>query len=246
VAALPFLVGCSSLLRRDPTRGWYLIAPLLLVLAAACLRVYPFAERLILFLVPGTLLLIAEGVAYFARQLGRRAPATAFLVALLLVPVYLRVPALIAEPPMVREVRPLLHYIAEHRRPGDLIYVYRYAWAATTFYMPRFGLDAEDIIWGQESSYPDEFARVQELRKIAGRGRVWLVFAQEVPNWQGVNDEKYLTHYLDAHARRLDSVRRLNAGLYLYDLSGTPPPQPDAPQQVQGAVGPATGPGGAR
>jgi len=243
VAALPFFAGCVSLLHRDPRRAWYLLGPLLLVLCASLLRVYPFGDRLIVFLVPALLLLVAEGVRYFALKLGERAPVTVFLIALLLVPVYLRVPTMITEPGMVRDVRPLLQYIADHRQPGDLIYVYRYAWAATTFYMPRFGLDAKDMVWGQESSHTDEFARVAELRKIAGRGRVWLVFAQEVPGWQGITDEKYLVHYLDAHAQRLDDLKRLNAALYLYDLTNTPPPQPDLPEEAGHSAGATPSPG---
>ena len=245
VAALPFFAGCVSFIHRDPRRAWYLLGPMLAVLCAALLHVYPFGDRLTLFLVPGMLLLIAEGAQYFARKLGRRAPVTVFLLALLLVPVYLRVPTMVTEPGMVRDVRPLLQYVAEHRQPGDLIYVYRFAWAATTFYMPRFGLDAKDMIWGQESSHTDEFARTAELRKIAGRGRVWLVFAQEVPGWQGITDEKYLVHYLEAHAQKLDSRKRLNAALYLYDLTNTPPPEADLRAEPGAPAGAPTELGGA-
>jgi hypothetical protein len=224
VAALPCLAGAVYLRRRDDQRFWYLLAPVLLALVASALHLYPFTDRLVLFLLPAALLLNGAGVEYFAGHLGPRAPVTIFLIALLLVPLYMRVPGLITEPELVRDTRPLLQYFAAHRQPGDVLYVYRYAWAATTFYLPRFGLDPKDIVWGQESSYTDEFARLQELKKIAGRGRVWLLFAEEVPNWQGINDEKYLTHYLDAHATKLDTQKRLNAGLYLYDVTNTPAP----------------------
>ena len=226
IAALPFFAGCVSLGQRDRHACWLLLTPLLLTLLASAARVYPFSDRLILFLLPALLIFIGEGAASFARHFGPRSAVTVFLVALLLAPVYLRVPGMITEPEMVRDARPLLQYYAEHRRPGDVLYVYRYAWAATTFYAPRFGLDPQgkDIVWGAESSYTDEFARVQELRKIAGRGRVWLLFSDEVPGWQGITDEKYLTRYLDTRAPRLDQQRRENAGLYLYDVTNLPPP----------------------
>lgn len=58
-----FLAGVVLVLRRDVILGALLLLPGLLTLLAAYLRLYPFHGRLLLFLVPALLLLIAEGAA---------------------------------------------------------------------------------------------------------------------------------------------------------------------------------------
>jgi hypothetical protein len=68
-----FLAGCVSLCnrgRRDVLA--MLTAPIVVTMAAAYLRLYPFHGRLVLFLVPSSLLLIAEGVARVLEAAGSR------------------------------------------------------------------------------------------------------------------------------------------------------------------------------
>jgi len=65
VSAVPalafFAVGCVSLWARDRRALGIVAAPGLFTALAACLHLYPFHGRLVLFLVPSLLLLIAEG-----------------------------------------------------------------------------------------------------------------------------------------------------------------------------------------
>jgi hypothetical protein len=61
IPLLLFLAGVAFVLRRDAILGAMLVLPGLLTLVAADLRLYPFHGRLLLFLVPALLLLIAEG-----------------------------------------------------------------------------------------------------------------------------------------------------------------------------------------
>ena len=55
--------------------------------AAACLRLYPFHGRLVLFLVPSLLLLIAEGANWFRETFGARVIWTVLLATVLLFPI---------------------------------------------------------------------------------------------------------------------------------------------------------------
>ena len=79
------ILGGSSWIRRDRTSFLMLTIPILLALAAAAARRYPFHGRLILPLVPAFYLLLAEGTDWVRRRAGRFAYA-AVVVLLLLYP----------------------------------------------------------------------------------------------------------------------------------------------------------------
>ena len=63
-----------------------LALPILFALLAACLRLYPFHGRLVLFLVPSLLLLIAEGADWFRETFGGGVIWAFLLATLLLFP----------------------------------------------------------------------------------------------------------------------------------------------------------------
>jgi hypothetical protein len=70
VASILSLPGCVSLGRRWPGGLFLLISPLLFGLAASGLHQYPFHGRLLLYLVPTYLMLLAEGIAAVGRPTG--------------------------------------------------------------------------------------------------------------------------------------------------------------------------------
>jgi hypothetical protein len=82
LASVLALIGCVSLGRRWPGGLFVVISPLLLALAASALHQYPFHGRLLLYLVPTYLLLLAEGVAAIGRTTGW--PVTLVLACFLL------------------------------------------------------------------------------------------------------------------------------------------------------------------
>jgi hypothetical protein len=70
VASILALAGCVSLGRRWPGGLFLLISPLVLGLAASGLHQYPFHGRLLLYLVPTYVMLLAEGIAAIGRPTG--------------------------------------------------------------------------------------------------------------------------------------------------------------------------------
>jgi hypothetical protein len=90
LSALPALgffgVGVASLWGRDRTLLALLAAPLGFTLLAACLHLYPFHGRLVLFLVPSFLIVIAEGSWRVGERFDRRAVWVAVLASILLFP----------------------------------------------------------------------------------------------------------------------------------------------------------------
>jgi hypothetical protein len=66
-ASVLALVGCLSLGRRWPGGLFIVLSPFFLALGASALRQYPFHGRLLLYLVPTYLMLLAEGTAAISR-----------------------------------------------------------------------------------------------------------------------------------------------------------------------------------
>ena len=86
VALVVAAAGIVSLARRDRGLVAVLLLPIGLTFLAAALRLYPFADRLLLFTTPLVALLVAEGTADLYRRLRPlgRLPAYALVVVLLL------------------------------------------------------------------------------------------------------------------------------------------------------------------
>jgi hypothetical protein len=85
-AFLLFLAGLVSMSRRDPRTLGLLMIPGLLALIAAYMKTYPFHGRLVLFLVPSLLLLIAEGAGVARERIRSRVLWILLLASLLLFP----------------------------------------------------------------------------------------------------------------------------------------------------------------
>ena len=60
--------------RKDRTLFWALFSPVLLTLGAAILHKYPFAPRLVLFLLPAGVILVAEGFVLILNRVKRHQP----------------------------------------------------------------------------------------------------------------------------------------------------------------------------
>lgn len=207
--------------RRRPLRLALLGLPFLLMVAASVVRAYPFAGsyessgRVLMFLVPSLALLMGEGAVRLARALPGGRVVTGVAVALLLAPSLVYATASV---PHVRaEVKPLLEYSAQHRMPGDVMYVYYNARPQFMYYGERYGWTGDAVVTGtcarlRPARYVDDVARLQ------GRPRVWLLFV----DGKGVDsfDEKGLIlSYLDHVGRRLDDQVSVGASLYLYDAT---------------------------
>jgi hypothetical protein len=85
-AFLFFIAGCLSMEKRNRLACALVVAPLLITMLVAYPRLYPFHGRLVLFLTPPILLLIAEGVDWVARSFGGPKTRVLLLSTILLFP----------------------------------------------------------------------------------------------------------------------------------------------------------------
>jgi hypothetical protein len=221
LALLAGIVGAYELGRRNAKGLGMLIAPVLLTLVASALGKYPFAGRLILFIVPVFCLLIGEGLAVVASFADRRANwlAIAWVALLLATPGFNALRTLL-RPPEGEELRPVLAAIEDRWQAGDRIYVYHGAEAAFSYYVGRkerpFQFATVPILGA--SGRDDWSVYPREVARIKGSGRVWVVFSHIV-KISGVDEEQFLLFFLDRAGRQLRRIPGFGASAYLYDLS---------------------------
>ena len=228
IGIFAFIVGCVAWYRRDRRIFLALIAPFIVTMFAAYLRQYPFRDRLVLFLAPLGMLIVAEGIALLLTQLKKINLANRYrcwlfgllgIVCLyaLTVPAISRASNFIIYPEVKHEVRPVVEYVAAQYQPGDKIYVYAGAVQAFAYYVDL--KDYSDLNYTNGSANFSQKGDIEEKRSQFAReiepltgDRVWFVFRAEV------EEESAAREYLDLIGQQLDSVRQPGASAYLYRL----------------------------
>ncbi len=226
--ALAFAAGAWWMAWRRSARLALLLAPAGMALAAAGLGLYPFgadytsAGRVLLFLLPSLVLVVAEGSASIGRGMGGSAggAATMLLAGVLLAPSLMY--AAVQVPHVRAEVKPLLEYAADERQPGDVLYVHYAGRAPFLYYAPRYGFTPADAMvggcWRQDAA-----GYLRELERLRGR-RVWLLFVDDRA-LSTTDDRALMLGWLEHFGRRADDQVSVGAAVYLYDLRAarTPP-----------------------
>lgn len=211
------IVGIFCLYRSERRTLIVFIISIVVTLCASAIRLYPFEGRLLLFLTPVIILLIAQGIAYI--QL--KASAWSMMVGITLVLILLIHPVVragyhIVKPRAPEELRPVLQYVDKNYRAGDAVYVYYASCNAYRYYAHRFGYD-HDYTVGTESR--EEWSRYYyELKRLRGNQRVWIVMSH-IATAHGVDEEKLFVSYLNMLGEQKDAFPASGAAAYLYDLS---------------------------
>jgi len=217
-----FLLGLIGLTRRTPRFGLFLLSIFFLSLLASYLTLYPFAGRMILFLAPFLILLLAEGIEFLAGLIPRPVwlawTVRVLLAATLLFgPVTASAEDLVA-PKYHEHIRPAMEYLRDHRQNGDLIYVYYWAEHAVRYYAPKYGMCMCQFTLGADHHSQPELYR-PELDALRGRERVWFLFSHVYEN-DTFNERDYILDYLNSVGKLQREVRMPGTSvyLYLYDL----------------------------
>lgn len=228
IAIVAFVIGCVAYYRRNRILLLVLTAPMIMTIVASYLEKYPFRERLVLFLVPFALLIIAEGVAFLLTQPRRYQPVLIlglFLLSAIVVPPVLQAGHLLVRPTQIEEIRPVVAYVKAHQQPGDQLYVYRSGINQFLYYAPQFGYAPDNYVLGENSlatgsrRNPElseagvkRFRR--EVRQLRRQGqRVWFVFCRA----SEVEEQAFLS-VMEPIGQQLDRFRQPNAIVYLYRL----------------------------
>lgn len=223
LAVLFFVIGCVLLARSKGRSLLLLLSPLFITLVAAYLHQYPFFGRLVLFLSPFLILVIAAGLVFGLEQRSRIAfLLTGILTTLLLFQPVTHVSRLLTQPYLIRaEIKPVLHYIQAHRQPDDVIFVFTRGAYQFRYYADRYGFQPEDYRIGiadideidGEAVSSQEWQRYRnDLRQLRGYPRVWIILAH------AEKEREQIIELLDRWGKESDRISANQASGYLYDL----------------------------
>lgn len=234
VGIFAFILGCIVWYRRDRPIWLAFTAPIIATLVAAYLRTYPFRDRLILFLAPLGMAIVAEGIAALLRlnRVNLAKPTLTTIISgilaiicsfALIVPVVYRVSSFTFYPQLKHEVKPVLAYVVRRVSPQDKIYIYTEGNAASVYYTKLNGYDNLDITYGTTSFALKGKTLLEkqqqlgaELQHLKG-DRVWFILRADSPV------EREILQYLDRIGQRQDSFRQTGASAYLYILRADNP-----------------------
>lgn len=216
LAGVVALVGGLALGRAD----WRLLVavatPVGLAMLASGLHKYPFANRLLLFAVPGLLVATAYGGWVAAQAVGRAVPgAGALVIAALFAGPVGECHWQLKKPLHAEDAREVVAYTHARWQPGDKAYVFYGAAACFHYYRDRYPVPLDDVVQGVENRGKDQSRFQRELESLRGHKRVWVVIAhRQTP------EEAALRAYLDGMGTRQEVFRLSDAVVWRYDLSG--------------------------
>ncbi|MFB2834759.1 glycosyltransferase family 39 protein [Floridanema evergladense] len=228
IAILAFVIGCVFFIRKKPNKFIILMSPVFATLAATYLHKYPFRGRLILFLAPFFILVIAEGIAFLLTRLNHSKQQKYFVIAgitlacLLIVPSLVRAGNFVFYPETKHEIRPIIEYIKTHQKPGDVIYIGDGGPADQfEYYAPKYGYSQSDFARGYLSEFvnADKFSEQgwqqfkNQSNQLKNKQRIWFVFP-------GLNKKKepFVKLHLDRIGQKLDYFNQPGAFTYLYQM----------------------------
>ena len=221
------IFGGLSLIKRRQNIALIIIFPFIMTMIASAWQKYPLTYRFMLFLVPLALLLMAEGIGRIYLLLARwRRDFALFLCGFPIAAMFLfsaqSVVADFRSPPTITEIKPVMKYIEENKKPGDAIYLYYGSVPAFIYYAPFYHLDSENISIGVYRQSNETALKLffDDVKGFKGNNRVWFVIS-EITYCRGCTGDSrhFFTNYLDKYGSKLDSVLAANAAAYLYDLS---------------------------
>ncbi len=225
IAILAFLLGCIALYRQNKTFLLTLISPFITTLLAAYLHKYPFRERLILFLAPFAVIIIAKGISWMieSRFLQFRGVSLfgVSLLAILLVPRAISASEVFMQPNTVAEIRPILQSIQQQKKPQDMLYVYPSGANQFRYYADKYEISEKTYMIGQwdikktgrkKLDSNDLQGFKSELNQLQGR-RVWFILSD-------VSDleKETIFSYLDQISDPINCYQESGAVTCLYSL----------------------------
>jgi hypothetical protein len=218
IGALVLIFGCVALWTGARRPLFLLLAPVGFTLLASGLHRYPFGGRLLLFLVPSVLLLLAAGAEHIRSRTAAALPLLgAAVIGLLLFGPVVTSARTLVQPRAVEEARPVLEHVKERWRADDCLYLYYRAWPAFLYYAPRVDFPRGDYRVGTDSR--DDWSKYRpDLRQLRGRKRVWILLTHIHSE-----ERQYLLTCLDEMGARLETYATPGAAVYLYDLSARSP-----------------------
>ena len=241
IAMVAFSIGVVTLSKNDRFKLFILNAPLLVTLIAAYLHKYPFRDRLILFLSPYAILIVAEGISWVIKQCHQtyqqyrksiannksviylllNSAFTALIVISLTIFPLVRSSLIIANPSYFRfeQIGSGIEYLKYHQQSRDIIYVFPTPQMQFKYYAHKYNLSAKDYIYADHNPSETSVNYQQEIAQIPNKKRVWFVLSlSRVREEEFPQQTELLLNYLDEVANQVDLVQAQDFMICLYDF----------------------------
>lgn len=176
LVGIVLLSGIIAVYRKDKSTLFLLGAPLILLLVASWLKLYPMGNRLVLFAIPYALIVVAYGVvAMKGDNRGSSVAVPIIVAAILLGTVVNKSVATIIYPPG-NGVREVVEIITDNWKEGDIVYVYYNGKPTFDYYLSSRKKNPINYIVGVKSR--GLWDRYQEdLKRLTNFNRVWIFFS---------------------------------------------------------------------
>lgn len=214
-----FCGGIFVLWKKDKKATAFLLLPFFVTLAASAIKVYPFSDRLLLFLVPATYVFISA-----AMQGCVKSRKFAWMLVFMAFGAFTsdsRAFILEGSNGMYRreEIKQPILYFKNHKKNGDLLYIYYGAISGYRYYSMITALNHHRVILGFPAR-EDRGLYSEELKQLRGYPRVWVLFSHVYPKKvEGLTEQDYMLKILSVFGKKLDSQKSPGAAVYLFDLS---------------------------
>lgn len=214
IAAAFFLIGLFAYLRERWPVAIAFVGPVILTLFASGLHKYPFAGRLLLFLVPLLILGVARGAWVVSEALWSSLPvASVVVIGMLLMAPTVETYQQIRRPLRYEQITEVLDAVWQEWQPGDKVYLYYGAVPAYTFYTRERPFFPTGVVKGTEYRQSRTGYR-DELRKFAGEPRVWVIFSH-----RHQAEESLIRAYAEGQGECREEIHRPGANAFLFDFS---------------------------
>lgn len=212
------LLGAGILLARQSKAAGSLLLVFVFAWVASWMQLYPFAGRMILFIVPLVYIFLAT-VVDLPWNISPRPRFLSPLLALSLAGFLLYTPLLVSterfiSPKYPEHIRPAIAHLNVNLKPGDTLYVYHWALPAFRYYANP------GVAYVAGGLHPDDpQALLTELDLLRGQPRVWVLFSHIYESGE-YNERDWILNYLDQIGERKRQFIEPGTSvyLYLYDL----------------------------
>ena len=223
ISIVVFIIGSIILWRKNKQIFLVLMSPLLATLVAAYLHKYPFRSRLILFLTPFFILIIAEGAAFLISQINKRQKvksiAAILIIGLLIIPPLTLSTRFFFVPETRHELRPVIEYIKTHQKPDDGIFLVGGSPDQFEYYAAKYGYSKSmyfilpyDDFFNPETFSEQTWAEIKRTTpQLQNKPRVWFIVSGLKKERKGLVQPS-----LDRIGQKLDYFRKPGSLTYLY------------------------------
>lgn len=235
-------IGIYYFYKKDRKLLMVLLFPITLTLVASLMGKYPFYERLVVFLAPLPILLLAQGCARITNIFASRKRWSFIFPVILLGWPFWSTAKQAFDTNLFWDYkksyyRDALLYIDRNFQQGDVVYIYWNAKPAYRFYEATYNLQLEAReLTDARFLVKNELEYVERLRgeyaNTEGVKRIWFVYEpflmleigdyDGTPSWyhhEGIKGGELIKKDLSSMGKEVYCYRRLNIGVSLYEVS---------------------------